>query len=159
MLFRYLPLRNQMKALEHTKSAQSLIIAKSATDSEQLFLLKEQLLKLQHELEDYEENIPENSDIGGFLHTIADLMKEHSLGEQIIEPQKKIKAENLNCIPVKMQCKGQLTQIFEFYRELQKLNRLVRIEQVKLSNDKDYKGNVSMEARAVIFYRTKVGHG
>lgn len=159
VLFRYLPLRNQMKALEQTKSSQALVIAKSAVDSKQLFLLKEQLLKLQRELEDYEENIPENSDIGGFLHTIADLMNVYSLKEQIIEPQKKIKAENLNCIPVKMQCKGELVQIFEFYRELQKLDRLVRIEQVKLSNDKDFKGNVNMEARTVIYYRTKVGHG
>ena len=159
VLFRYLPLRSRMKALGQTKSAQALTIAKGAADNKQLFLLKEQLSKLQHELENYEANIPANSDIGVFLHTIADLMNEHNLREQVIEPRKEIKAENINCIPVKMQCKGKLPQIFEFYRELQGLDRLVRIEQVKLSNDKDFNGQVSMEARAIIYYRTEMGRG
>jgi Tfp pilus assembly protein PilO len=159
VLFRYLPLRGRMKALRQTKSAQALTIAKGAADNKQLFLLNEQLSKLQRELGNYEMNIPEQSDIGGFLHTIADLMNEYNLGEQIIEPHKEIKAENLNCIPVKMQCKGKLNQIFEFYRKLQRLDRLVRIELVKLSNDKDFNGQVSMEARAIIYYRTKVGQG
>jgi Tfp pilus assembly protein PilO len=148
-----------MKSLKQQKTAQALTIAKGATDSKQLFLLKQQLSKLRWKLENYEVNIPENSDIGGFLHTIADLMNEHSLEEQVIEPQKKIEAENLRCIPVKMQCRGRLAQVFEFYRQLQELQRLVRIEQVRLSNDKDFTGLVSMEAVAVIYYKSNVGQG
>ena len=159
VVFGYLPLRSKMKALWRTKSAQALTIAKGNTDNKQLFLLKEQLSKLELELKNYEANIPLNSDIGVFLHTIADLMNEHNLREQVVEPHQEIKAENINCIPVKMQCKGKLTQIFEFYRQLQGLDRLVRIEQVKLSNDKDFNGQVSMEAKAIIYYRTKVVQG
>jgi Tfp pilus assembly protein PilO len=159
LVFRYLPLRSKMKALRQTKSAQSLTIAKSAADNKQMVLLKEKLSKLQHELEKYEANIPVNSDIGVFLHTIADLMNEHKLAEQVIEPRKEIKADDISCIPVKMRCKGKLAQLFEFYRELQDLDRLVRIEQVKLSNDKDFNGQVTMEAEAIIYYRTKVVQG
>jgi hypothetical protein len=40
---------------------------------------------------------------------------------------------------------------------LQTLDRLIRIEQIKLSNDGKYKGQVSMETKAVIYYRAKVG--
>ena len=58
-----------------------------------------------------------------------------------------------------MQCKGRLTQIFNFYECLQALDRLVRIEQVKLSNDAGYNGQVSMETKAIIYYRTKMGQG
>jgi type IV pilus assembly protein PilO len=159
VLFRYLPLRSKMKALRQTKSVQALTIAKGVADNKQLFLLKEQLAKLKQDLANYQANIPANSDIGGFLHTIADLMNENKLGEQVIEPHKEIKTKSINCIPVKMQCKGRLNQIFEFYRELQGLDRLVRIEQVKLSNDKDFNGQVSMEDREIIYYRTRVGQG
>ncbi len=159
VLFRYLPLRKRMKALRQTKAAQTLTIAKGTADNKRLPLLKEQLLELQRKLENYEANIPERSDIGVFLQRIAGLMNEHNLSEQVIEPRKEVKAEKLNCIPVNMQCKGKLAQIFEFYRRLQGLDRLVRIEQVKLSNDSDFSGEVSMEARAVIYYRAKVGQG
>jgi len=159
VLLRYLPLSKRMKAIRQTKAAQTLTIAKGAADNKQLLLLKEQLLKLQRKLENYEANIPEQRDLGVFLHRIADLMNEHKLSEQVIEPRKEIKTEKLNCIPVNMQCKGKLAQIFEFYRRLQALDRLVRIEQVKLSNDSDFSGEVGMEAKAVIYYRTKVGQG
>lgn len=159
MLFRYLPLRRRMKAARQTKAAQTLTIAKGTADSKQLPLLKEQLLELQRELQNYEENIPERSNIGVFLQRIAGLMNEHNLKEQVIEPRKEIKAEKLNCIPVNMKCKGRLTQIFEFYRRLQGMDRLIRIEQVKLFNDSDFNGEVGMEAKAVIYYRAQVGQG
>lgn len=159
VLFRYLPLRSKMKAIRQIKSAQALTIAKGDADNKQMLLLNKQLLELQRELENYEAKIPDQSDIGGFLHEIADLMNEHNLSNQMIEPRKEIKAEKLNCIQVKMQCKGNLAQIFEFYRQLQGLDRLVRIEQVKLSNDSDFNGQVGMESMAIIYYRAKVGQG
>jgi len=159
VLFRYLPLCSKIKAIRQIKSAQALTIAQGAADNKQILLLNEQLSELQRELKNYEAKIPEQSDIGGFLHKIADLMNEHSLSDQMVEPRKEIKTEKLNCIPVKMQCKGKLTQIFEFFRQLQGLDRLVRIEQVKLSNDSDFNGQISMESRAIIYYRVKVGQG
>jgi len=158
-LFRYLPLRRRIKAASQTKAAQTLTIAKGTADNKQLPLLKEQLLELQRELENYEANIPERSDIGVFLQRIAGLMNEHSLRGQVIEPRKEIKAEKLNCIPVNMKCKGRLTQIFKFYRRLQGMDRLIRIEQVKLFNDSDFSGEVGMEAKAVIYYRAQAGQG
>ncbi len=158
-LFRYLPLRRRIKALRQTKAVQTLTIAKGTADGKRLPLLKEQLLELQRELENYEANIPERSDIGVFLQRIAGLMNEHNLRGQVIEPRKEIKAEKLNCIPVNMKCKGRLTQIFEFYRQLQGMDRLIRIEQVKLFNDSDYSGEVGMEAKAVIYYRAQADQG
>jgi Tfp pilus assembly protein PilO len=148
-----------MKAIRQTKSAQALTIAKGDADNKQILLLKKQLLQLRHELENYETKIPEQSDIGVFMDKIADLMNEHNLSDQWIEPRKEIKAEKLNCIQVKMQCKGKLVQIFEFYRQLQELDRLVRIEQVKLSNDSDFNGQVAMESMAIIYYRANIGQG
>ena len=156
MLFVYLPLHRQMKAVRQTKAAQTLAIAKSAADSKQLPMMKEQLIELQARLASYEANIPEQNTFGGFLGKITDLMNENSLKEQEITPGDVIKADRFNCIPVSMNCKGNLTQIFNFYRQLQALDRLVRIEQVKLSNGSNYNGRVSMETKAVIYYRAKV---
>jgi Tfp pilus assembly protein PilO len=157
VLFRYLPLHSRMRALNQIKSAQAQAIVKGDADNTRLSQLKEQFSNLQRDLENYEAQIPKSSDIGQFLHKIADLMNKHNLSEQVIEPQTEIETENLNCIPVKMQCKGKLYQMFEFFRELQDLDRLVRIEKVRLSNDNDYKGQVAMESRAIIYYKAKEG--
>jgi Tfp pilus assembly protein PilO len=159
MLLRYLPLRSRMKAAEQTRAAQTLAIGKGTADGRQLPLLKEQLLKLRIRLGNYEVNVPNESNVGGFLGSVADLMKEHSLTEQVIEPGEEIEADKFRCIPVRMLCKGKLIQIFEFYQRLQSLDRLVRIEQVKLRNDSDFNGEVSMETKAVIYYRAEIGQG
>ncbi|MGB2864913.1 MAG: type 4a pilus biogenesis protein PilO [Sedimentisphaerales bacterium] len=157
MLFWYLPLHKKMKAIRQAKTAQSLAIAKGGADSKQLPLMKEQLLELQARLGDYEANIPEQNTFGGFLGRIADLMNENNLQEQEITPGEEVKADQFNCIPVSMHCKGKLVQIFKLYRQLQRLDRLIRIEQVKLFNDTGYNGRVSMETKAIIYYRAKVG--
>lgn len=157
MLFWYLPLHKEMKVIRQAKAAQSLVIAKGAADSKQLPLMKEQLLELQARLGNYEANIPEQNTFGGFLGKITDLMNENNLQEQEITPGEEVKADQFNCIPVSMSCKGKLVQIFKLYRQLQTLDRLIRIEQVKLSNDTGYNGQVSMKTKAFIYYRAKVG--
>ena len=157
LLFGYLPLHKRIKAVNQAKTAQSLAIAKGAADGRQLPLLKEQLLKLQNKLGNYKAYIPEKNTFGGFLGSVTDLMNENNLKEQEVTPGEEVKAGQFNCIPVSIRCKGELTQIFRLYRQFRELDRLIRIEQVKLSNDSGYKGQVSMETKAIIYYRAKVG--
>ena len=159
VLFRYLPLQKRVKAIEQARAAQILAITKASAESEQLPALKEQLLKLQRATGNYEANVPRHRNLGAFLHRIADLMNEHNLREQVIAPGKEIETDELNCIPVNMQCKGGLKQIFEFYRQMQGLDRLIRIEQVKLVNNSDFSGEVTMQTKAVIYYRPKATQG
>ena len=159
VIFWYLPLREKMRLVKLAKAEQIVTIAKGMADTEQVPVLKEQLQKLRMELQGYESKIPDQRDFGTFLGRITDLMNENNLKEQSIEPGEIIAAEKFNCIPVSMQCRGRLTQIFKFYDCLQDLGRLIRIERVKLSNDAGYTGQVSMETKAIIYYRAGIGQG
>ena len=159
VLFRYLPLQRKTKFLRQAYAAQMLAISKASAESQQIPTVREQLLQLQTAVGNYERQIPVQRELGEFLQKIANLMNEHNLQGQMIQPGKEIKAGELNCIPVNMQCKGRLSQIFEFYRRVQGLDRLVRIEHVKLVNDGDFGGEVVMQTEAVIYYRAEVGQG
>jgi len=159
VLFRYVPLRKRMKALEQRQAAQKLAITKVSAQSEQLPRLSEQLLELQRATGNYEQQVPMRRELGVFLHRIANLMNEHNLKEQLIEPGKEIQTGELNCIPVNMQCKGKLAQVYDFYRRLQELDRLVRIEQVRLVNESDFSGEVKIQTKASIYYRPVTGRG
>jgi len=159
VLFRYLPLRQRMKGLEQARAARTLAIARASAQSNQLPALTEQLLKLQRAVGNYERQVPGHRDLGVFLQRIANLMNEHNLKEQQVQPGKQIQADVLNCIPINIQCKGRLARIFEFYKSLQGLDRLVRIEQVRLVNDSDFSGEVSMQMKASIYYSSEAGQG
>src|SRR4030042_4836602 len=159
VLLRFLPLHQAIKTVKQINTAQRLIIAKGISESEQLPLFTDQLLKFKVELRNYENNIPQQIKLGSFVHQIADLMNQHQLKEQEIAPRVETGADGLNCIPVSIQCKGELKQIFEFYQQLQELDRLIRIQQVRLVNDPDFKGEGRMETDVVIFLRTEVAPG
>jgi len=154
--FGCLPLQKTMKAIKQTKTSLGLAIDKGTTGGRQLPVLTEQLQNLQQVASNFEVNVPWQRDLGVFLRQLANLMAQHNLKEQIVVPQKEIKTDDLSCISINMRCKGRLTQIFEFYKQLQTLGRLVRIEQVKLVNDSSFEGEVSMETKLVIYYRPTV---
>jgi len=151
--FSCLPLWKTVRAIQQTKAALAVVITKATTGSSQLPALYEQLQKLQETVSNYEVNVPAQRDLGGFLQQIANLMTEHNLSEQVVAPSKEIQADGLSCIPINVKCKGRLAQVFQFYKRLQKLDRLVRVEQVKLVNGSDFSGQVTMETKAVIYYR------
>ncbi len=153
--FWYLPLRREMNAIEQARAERALVIAKGTADAKRLPLVEEKLSDLQRRFGDSESSIPEQRDLGEFMSEIADLMKEHNLKDDTVTPGDEIEADKFYCIPVVMQCKGELAQISEFYNRLQSLDRLVRIEQVKLNNDKNYSGQVTMETEAVVYYKAK----
>ena len=64
-----------------------------------------------------------------------------------------IEAEQFNCIPINMRCRGSLKNLFGFFESLRGLDRLVRIEHVDLVNESDFSGDVTMSADTVIYYR------
>jgi Tfp pilus assembly protein PilO len=159
VMFRYLPLQKRTKTVKDAGAAQRLVITKGQAEGSQLFMLKEQMLLLQQKVANFETNIPAQRALGGFLQRMADLMNENNLGGQVVTPREEIRAGELNCIPLDIQCKGRLAKIFEFYKQLQSLDRLVRIEQVKLDNDSDFSGEVTMRTKAVIYYRAESTKG
>jgi Tfp pilus assembly protein PilO len=163
----FLPLRARVKAVNRARSAQRLVIAKAAAEQRQLPDLQKRLQQLESVVCDYQTSVPAGRDLGSFLQQIANLMGQHNLTEQVVAPGEEIKADQsavrpadkLSCIPVNVQCKGRLSQIFEFCRQLQRLDRLVRIESVRMVNDGDFSGRVSMQTRAVVYYRPNVEPG
>jgi Tfp pilus assembly protein PilO len=154
VLFSFLPLRKEMKALERDRILQGSVISRASYQRQQLPQLEQRLLELQKTVENYDNRIPAQRDLGEFLQSIADLMSQQSLSHQFVEHGAEVKVGDLNCIPVSMRCKGNLKQLFEFYRQLRNIDRLVRLSQVELVNDADFKGQVSMQTKAIIYYRS-----
>jgi len=152
LVFRYLPLRKKIKEAGQKQQVQKAAVATTLLQTRRLPALEEQLKELKSSAGNYDARVPQHRDLGEFLQKIADLMNGHNLKEQLIEPGEQITAKQVSCIPVTIQCKGRLKQIFGFFESLQELDRLVRLEKIKLVNDKNFTGTVSMQTKAFIFY-------
>jgi Tfp pilus assembly protein PilO len=151
-VLQYCPLRSSAHAMEKLKSAQISATSKTEEQIKNLPSLRTQLVQMQAEIGDYNRKIPNDRSLGVFLQEIADVMNKHNLGEQMVQPDSEVAVDGLMCIPVRMQCKGSLRQIFEFFRSLGAVERLIRIEQVQLKNDSDLSGTITMTAKGNIYY-------
>jgi Tfp pilus assembly protein PilO len=156
ILFGCLPVRTRLEAIKKARAAQKLVVTGALAEQKKLPVLKKQLEKLRQTVGDHHVTVPAETDFGVFLQQVAGLMSRHELTEQVVTPGAEIRTEDLNCIPVNLQCKGRLVHMFEFFRQLQNLDRLIRIESVKLSNDSELSGQVSMETQAFVYYRPGV---
>ncbi len=159
VVFRYMPLRRRAQAVSEMKATQSLSLAESQAHGEQLSELERTLSELQERVGNYDARIPKGKALGGFLQSLWDMMNKHNLEDQEVAPGGEIEIGELGCIPLDLHCRGTLDQVFEFCRDLQGLERLVRIGQVNLSNDDRYGGEVTMRTKAVVYYRRDDGKG
>ena len=155
LLFRYFPSREKLRSLEQQRVERTLAITKASNDSLLIPTIKEQLARLQEIAENYEKNVPAKRSLGEFLHRIADLMDSHGLKDQLVQPGEEVASGRLNGIPISVQCKGNLKQMFKLFKSFVGSERLIRIEQVKLSNAKDFSGDVTMQTKGVIYYRSE----
>jgi Tfp pilus assembly protein PilO len=144
VLYGYLPSRERLRSLVEAKTRRTQLIAAAEAHSDVLPSLTERLRETDRYVRNYEDWIPCESALGQFLGQIAQIMTKNNLSDQDVVLGQERVSDDLICIPVHMKCVGNLN-----------LGRLVRIEKTTLVNAKAFTGSVTMDADAVIFYRTR----
>jgi Tfp pilus assembly protein PilO len=155
VFYGYMPSHRRMETLRTSRSQQASMIQMAVTQSKELPALKLRLKNVQKVVERYDTYIPQEASLGVFLQEIARIMTEHRLTDQVVVPGQEVESGGVGCIPVHINCKGSLKDLFGFFRDFQALERLVRIERVALKNDSEYTGQVGLETDAVVFYQLR----
>lgn len=154
VFLRYIPSMKKVSTIKTSIANYEMVVAAAAAKAEKMPQMRRQLKGLRETTANYQEQIPAQRELGDFLQQMAELMNEHKLTSQLIEPSGETSTGKLNCIPIVINCTGSLEQLFGFFESLQKLDRLVRISRIRLDNDKDFGGSVKLQADAVVYYRT-----
>lgn len=156
LLLRHIPLHRSKEAVGKVMVAQELAMVEAQTRMEQMPYLREQVGKLRSEMGNFQAKVPRGRPAyGAFLEQITRLMDKHHLEEQLVQPQQELQTQQANCIPVSVQGKGSLKQIFNFFRSLQRLDRKIRISRVELTNSEEFsfgKSKLSVKAEVGIYY-------
>jgi Tfp pilus assembly protein PilO len=153
VVLRFLPMKRAMAEVRSEKRAVHEAMEKTQWQAEKLKELEEQLSALRQRLSGFAEMVPADRQLGPFLRRLTDLMEECGVSDQVIQPGEEKEGEDLGCVPVKMRCTGRLDEIFRFFVSLEELGRVVRVEQVRLSDGGAFDESVQMEAEGLIYYR------
>lgn len=154
VVFGYVPIVWQKYVIQQTLERQSLTIEQVRECSMLLPAVEEKVARLRPVGEKAVKKIPENQQFASLWQEIAELMSRHSLKDQQVKPGQESQEGSVRSVDLEIQCTGQLSDVFDFIGDLEKMDRLVRIEQMDLTNDKDYSGMLTLSAKAKVFYRT-----
>ena len=149
----YIPLKRKLNDVRSGVQTLQSVINQAEIKKSQLPIFKERLSQLKAQTINFEAAVPKNKDIGLFVQKIGDLMSDYNLNNQMIQPGEQAALKDLNCIAVTMNCQGSLRDIFGFFKKLQKMDRIIRIEEVKLLADGNFSGQIKMESKAIIYYQ------
>lgn len=157
VIYGYMPSHRRLQSLQATGMQQRRMIETAAAQGKELPALRTRLKNVEQIVEHYDAYVPQEVSLGAFLQDIARIMTEHHLTDQVVVPGREMESDAVRCIPVHVNCKGSLRDVFGFFHDFQAMSRLVRMEKVMLQNDHEFMGRVGMDADAVIFYRPQAG--
>ncbi|MCD4831224.1 MAG: type 4a pilus biogenesis protein PilO [Anaerohalosphaeraceae bacterium] len=155
LLLQYLPTVKKAKAYEVANLRLITANAEAAAKMQELPHIYECIARAEEHSENYDLKVPQARSHGIFLQTIAGMMQEQGLTELVIRPGSETEAGVLGCIPVTISCNGKTEQIFDFFKSMEKFERIVKVEYVSFKNSDKYDGLLAMRMEAKIFYRKK----
>lgn len=151
--FRYVPIvRQNVAVTEKIKEQEALInqIHSQGTLFPELVYQREQLTE---RLIPFEQKVPRGRNFAQLWQQIADIMNDCKLREQLVRPGSELKSDRLCSIPLTIECKGTLEQIFTFFKSLENIDRLIQIEEMELEKDADLHTLVKLYAKANVYYQ------
>lgn len=142
-----LPKNKEIKALEKKILVQENEIAKSQAKAEKLSELRSENERLGKRLNELKEQLPEEKEVSTLLKQVSDLGIKSGLRILLWKPeQKKIHASAIVYeIPVKVELSGSYHNLGYFFSSLTRLNRIVNISDIKLSDPKPGKDSAILK--------------
>jgi Tfp pilus assembly protein PilO len=153
----YLPLTGHLATIKAAQRQFTAEAARTSNDATRLPALSDQLKKMRVMLGDFSSQVPPSRQLGEFLQTVAKVMNELSLQEQLLQPGQVIKAGELSSVPIDLQCEGSLQQIFGLLTAIEKTDRVIRFENLEMTTDKTFNGKVMLHSRLFIYYKDNSG--
>lgn len=138
VVFLILPIRKEIVRLKAEITKQENEIAKDQAKAAKLDILKAENEKLKRRLEELKFQLPEEREVSGLLKQVSDLGIRSGLKTMLWKPEQKRDHPSgiIYEIPVSVELSGSYHSLGIFFSSLTKLNRIVNIGDIKISDPK-----------------------
>lgn len=142
-----LPRDKEIKALDSKIQVQENEIAKSQAKAEKLTELISENQRLRKRLNELKEQLPEEKEVSDLLKQVSDLGIASGLRILLWKPeQRKTHPSGIVYeIPVRVELSGSYHNLGHFFSSLTRLNRIVNISDIKLSDPKPLKDSAVLK--------------
>ena len=133
---------DKMNVLESAKSSElslRVIYEKKQARANQLPAFKAQLAEMQQSFGSLIKQLPSNTEIPGLILDISEKGLSNGLEIDLFEPKAEVQKEFYAEKPIKLKAKGKYDEIASFVSDLSALPRIVTINDIRLTPDKEDK--------------------
>ncbi len=148
------PLQKKIRTLRAARLEQSMFSTKTAMNLQQMPILQKHLEDIEQTVDKITLKVPESPDLGPLLRQLASVMNKYKLRKQLIQPGTEQWVNQLCRIPLDVQCNGGLREIYKFFKAIEKLDRIIRIESVRLTSNTTLRGNIALSIQASVYYES-----
>jgi len=158
-VFRYLPLLKQRQALDATYEQNRQALEQIQSQDVRLPELAQRLQEHRAQAAMFNTRIPAGRSFAELWGQIADQMNQCHLSDQLVQPGSPVESDRLGSIPLTIACTGSLQDLYAFFRAIEQWDRLIRFDQVELTNDSAFGGSVKLNAKAQLYYQPESKKG
>lgn len=147
VIFLILPKDKEIRRLNAEITKQENEIAKDQAKAAKLDILKKENERLQRRLDELKLQLPEEREVSGLLRQVSDLGIKSGLKIILWKPEQKKDHPSgiIYEIPVNVELSGSYHNLGVFFSSLTKLNRIVNIGDIKLTDPKPQKNEAILK--------------
>ena len=119
--------------------------------------LGREIEKLAGAIEMFEQKLPAEREVEVVLQQVWELASKHGLTPKSVRTDRPVTSSQYSELPIKMVIVGDFDGFYSFLIDLEKLRRITRMPQMKLSKHKTQEGQMQGEVRLSIFYESRIG--
>ena len=105
--------------------------------------LVKQVGAMRARYKNFDQRLPVRQELGGFLKELSGYLGDEKFSDQLIEPGSPTREELFHTLPIIMQFKGSYLTSVEFFKRIDEMKRLTRIQKLKITKkpEKDDRDN------------------
>jgi len=155
-LFYFLEFESQLDTLTRLKnqiSEQQRKLASLKAAQVKVLALEQELVQSEEELSKLLMLLPEQKEIPGLLENVSRLGAKVGLENILFQPQPEVLQEFYAVIPIRLDLLGTFNDLGVFLDNISKLNRILKVQSITLTRQKDKKASLLQVACTLVTYR------
>ncbi len=153
----YVPDSRAARAATQKLQQRQAELAEKMTQVRQLPELVDRVARLKPEYAADLDRIPAEPRVAEFLRQVADTLAAETIAKREVVPQAERVGPGFAEMPVEIKFEGTFAAVFRVLVRLEALDRVSRIENLKLTSVPDGKGTMHAEVKIVVFHSNPSG--
>jgi type IV pilus assembly protein PilO len=142
--FSYLPKMNKIEELNNQIVELDNKLTQLKNKARQLKSFEKKLVEAENEFKIVRRALPEKQEIPNLLASISQSGRDAGLEFILFQPRSEVAKDFYAEIPVNIQVTGSYHNLAMFFDKLSRLPRIVNVDQVKITTDKDAKNGTEL---------------